>query len=316
MTSTKQPEFSIEGIKNSGVISIHLTDESGTIDDIAEVCVDYGDEGIDVPNELNIALGYRETGVFPMGIYTVNEVTIQGPPKSLLIKAHATNLKLSLKKKVSKKWEQITIGNLVKEIAQKHGYGYKVAEEFENVLIGDISQSGESDISLLTKIGIKQDAMAKLAGGYILFIPKNMAKSATGKALGTTTIQPQDTINWKVHFTVRDKYNSVVAEWHSYEKGETIKEIAGSGEPSYIMPEIYPNAESALSAANAKLKQLRRNNEVLDITMPGNPQIFAEAKLNLIGFNQTVDGEWIVNRAEHTLNSSGYLTTLSGSLSK
>ncbi|WP_246038746.1 hypothetical protein [Wolbachia endosymbiont of Leptopilina clavipes] len=54
----------------------------------------------------------------------------------------------------------------------------------------------------------------------------------------------------------------------------------------------------------------------LDVTMPGNPQIFAEAKLNLIGFNQAVDGEWIVNRAEHTLNSSGYLTMLSASLSK
>ncbi|WP_341815165.1 hypothetical protein [Wolbachia endosymbiont (group B) of Aricia artaxerxes] len=76
------------------------------------------------------------------------------------------------------------------------------------------------------------------------------------------------------------------------------------------------HAESALSAANAKLKQLKRNNETLDITMPGNPQIFAEAKLNLIDFNQAVDGEWIVNRAEHTLNSSGYLTMLSASLSK
>ncbi len=310
-----KPEFSIEGIKDH-VISVHLTDESGTIDDIAEVYVDYGNENVEVPNELNIALGYKETGIFPMGVYTVNEVTIQGPPKTLLIKAHATNLRISLKAKVSKEWRQITIENLVKEIAQKHGYGYKVAEEFKDVLIPHINQIDESDISLLTKIATEREAMAKLAGGYILFISKNMAKSATGKALGTTTIRPQDTINWKVHFTVRDKYNSVVAKWHSYEKGETIKETVGSGEPSYIMLELYSNAESALSAANAKLKQLKRNNETLDVTMPGNPQIFAEAKLNLLGFNQALDGEWIINRAEHTLNSSGYLTMLSASLSK
>ncbi|WP_068652516.1 hypothetical protein [Wolbachia endosymbiont of Trichogramma pretiosum] len=69
------------------------------------------------------------------------------------------------------------------------------------------------------------------------------------------------------------------------------KETVGSSEPSYIMLELYSNAESALSAANAKLKQLKRNNEALDITMPGNPQIFAEAKLNLVDFNQEVDGE-------------------------
>ncbi|QVU16143.1 MULTISPECIES: contractile injection system protein, VgrG/Pvc8 family [unclassified Wolbachia] len=313
-----QPDFIIdkcESIKDR-VISLHLTDESGIIDDVVEVCVDYRDEDIDIPNELNIALGYKETGIFPMGIYTVNEVTIQGPPKTLLIKAHATNLRISLKAKVSKEWHQITIENLVKEIAQKHGYGHKVAEEFKNVLIPHINQADESDISLLTKIVTEREAMAKLAGGYILFISKNMAKSATGKALGTTTIRPQDTINWKVHFTVRDKYNSVVAKWHSYEKGETIKETVGSGEPSYIMLELYSNAESALSAANAKLKQLKLNNETLDVTMPGNPQIFAEAKLNLLGFNQALDGEWIINRAEHTLNSSGYLTMLSASLSK
>ncbi|WP_425383916.1 hypothetical protein [Wolbachia endosymbiont (group B) of Anania hortulata] len=54
-----KPEFSIEGIKDH-VISVHLTDESGTIDDIAEVCVDYGNENVEVPNELNIALGYKE----------------------------------------------------------------------------------------------------------------------------------------------------------------------------------------------------------------------------------------------------------------
>ncbi|WP_265023732.1 phage late control D family protein [Wolbachia endosymbiont (group A) of Epistrophe grossularia] len=313
-----QPDFIIDKCESmkDRVISLRLTDESGTIDDVVEVCVDYRDENLNIPNELNISLGYREIGVMPMGVYTINEITVQSPPKTLLIKGHGTNLRLSLKEKVSKEWHQITLGNLVKEIAEKHGYGCRVAEEFENVLIPHINQIDESDISLLTKIATEREGMAKLAGGYILFIPKGKAKSATGKALGTTAIRPQDTINWKVHFTVRDKYNSVLAKWHSYEKGETIKETVGSGEPSYIMLELYSNAESALSAANAKLKQLKRNNETLDVTMPGNPQIFAEAKLNLLGFNQALDGEWIINRAEHTLNSSGYLTMLSASLSK
>ncbi|WP_349967811.1 hypothetical protein [Wolbachia endosymbiont of Armadillidium arcangelii] len=106
-----QPDFIIdkcESIKDR-VISLRLTDESGTIDDVVEVHVDYRDEDIDIPNELNIALGYRETDVLPMGVYTVNEITVQSPPKTLLIKAHATNLRLSLKEKVSKEWHQIIL---------------------------------------------------------------------------------------------------------------------------------------------------------------------------------------------------------------
>jgi phage protein D len=243
-------------------------------------------------------------------------MTIQSPPKTLIIKAHATNLRISLKEKVSKEWHQITLGNLVKEIANKHGYGHKVAEELKDILIPHTNQTEESDINLLTRIAIEHEAMAKLAGGYILFIPKGKAKSATGKALGTTTITPKETTNWKVHFTVRNRYNSVVVKWHSYEKGETILDTAGTGSPSYNIQTIYPSAELALSAANTKLKQLKRNNETLDITMPGNPELFAEAKLNLLGFNQAIDGEWVINRAEHTLDSSGYRTTLSASVSK
>ncbi len=197
-----QPDFIIdkcESIKDR-VISLRLTDESGTIDDVVEVCVDYRDDNIKVPKELKIALGYRETGVLPIGVYTVNEVTVQSPPKTLTIKAHATNLMISLKEKVSREWHQITLGDLVKEIANKHGYGHKVAEEFKDILIPHIDQTEESDINLLTRIAIEREAMAKLAGGYILFIPKGAAKSATGKVLGTTTIRPEDTINWKVHF--------------------------------------------------------------------------------------------------------------------
>ncbi|OJH31510.1 Phage late control protein D (GPD) [Wolbachia endosymbiont of Armadillidium vulgare] len=312
-----QPEFIIEGyeLAKDRLVSMHVTDESGTIEDIAEICVDYRDDNIKVLKELKIALGYRETEVLPIGIYRVNEITVQSPPKTLIIKAHATNLMISLKEKVSREWHQITLGNLVKEIANKHGYGYKVAEEFKDILILHIDQTEESDISLLTRIAIEREAMAKLAGGYILFIPKGAAKSATGKALGTTTIRPQDTINWKVHFTVRNKYNSVIAKWHSYEKGETISERVGSGEPSYAIQTIYPNAESALSAANAKLKQLKRNNETLEMTIPGNPELCAEAKLNLVGFNQDIDREWVIDRVEHTLNSSGYRTALSASFS-
>ncbi|MDG7053675.1 MAG: phage tail protein, partial [Wolbachia endosymbiont of Alcedoecus sp.] len=160
------------------------------------------------------------------------------------------------------------------------------------------------------------DAFFKIQGGYILFIPKGAAKSATGKVLGTTTIRPQDTINWKVHFTVRDKYNSVIAKWHNYEKGEQILETAGSGEPSYAIQTIYPNAESAISAAKARFKQLQRNNETLEITIPGNPELCAEAKLNLVGFNQDIDSEWVIDKAGHTLDSKGYQTTIEAIINK
>ncbi|XGA08481.1 MAG: contractile injection system protein, VgrG/Pvc8 family [Wolbachia endosymbiont of Xenopsylla cheopis] len=306
--------FVIENLKNR-LISLRITDESGTMSDEAEICFHYENGALEFAGNLKVFLGYKETGLFPMGVYVANEVTIQSPPQTVRIKAHAANLKKSLKEQVSKQWHQITLGNLVEQIAQKHGYGAKIAEEFKDIFIPHIDQTNESDMNFLTKLGQSYGAIAKPIGGYIIFIPKGKSKSATGKVLGTTSLTPKDVLNWKVNFTVRSRYGSVIANWYDYNRGETIKEKAEDESPSYTLQEVYSNAESAMSAASTKLKQLKRSAVTLNITTVGNPELCAEAKISLSGFCQEVDGEWVINRTEHILNSSGYSTTLAATIS-
>ena len=52
------------------------------------------------------------------------------------------------------------------------------------------------------------------------------------------------------------------------------------------------------------------------MTISGNPELCAEAKLNLVGFNQDIDGEWVIDRAGHILDSRGYQTTVEAARSK
>ncbi|MFP3025682.1 MAG: phage tail protein, partial [Wolbachia sp.] len=115
---------------------------------------------------------------------------------------------------------------------------------------------------------------------------------------------------------VRNKYGSVIAKWHSYEKGETIEEKVGNEGPSYTLQTLYSTAESAISAAAAKLKQLKRSTSNLNVTVPGNPELFAEAKISLSGFCQEIEGEWVISRAEHILNNRGYQTIVEAKVSK
>lgn len=107
---------------------------------------------------------------------------------------------------------------------------------------------------------------------------------------------------------MRSRYGSVIAKWHSYERGKTIEEKVGNEDPSYTLQALYSSAELAISAATAKLKQLKRSTSILNITVPGNPTLFAEAKISLSGFCQEIEGEWIISKAEHVLNSRGYQT--------
>ncbi|WP_339045307.1 phage late control D family protein [Candidatus Mesenet endosymbiont of Agriotes lineatus] len=301
--------FVIENLKNR-LISLRITDELGTTSDEAEICFNYENGALEFAGNLKVFLGYKETGLFPMGVYVANEVIIQSPPQTVRIKAHVANLKKSLKEQVSKQWHQITLGDLVEQIAQKHGYGAKVATEFKDILVRHTYQINESDMSFLTKIAREHGAIVKPIGGYIIFVSKGKSKSVSGKTLEAIAITPQDVINWQACFTVRNRYNSVIAKWYNYEKGETISETAGVGSPSYVMREVYSSSELALGAAQAKLKQLRRSTATLDITIPGNPRVFTEARLNLAEFGKEIDGTWMINKVEHTLNSRGYLTAL------
>ncbi|APR98591.1 phage late control D family protein [Wolbachia endosymbiont of Folsomia candida] len=298
-----------EALKKS-LISLRITDESGTTSDEAEIHIDYGSNALELKGELKVFLGYKETGLLPVGVYTASEISIQSPPQTLRVRCHAANFKSSLKEKTSREWKDITLGDLVREIAQKHGHNSKVAEKFENVPVSYKNQTNESDLNFLKGLGREHDALVKPVGGYIIFIPRGEGKSATGKVLGTTVLTPKDVINWKVNFNVRNKYGSVIAKWYSYEKGKTIEEKVGNEGSSYLIQDLYPTAESAVSAATAKLKQLKRSTSNLNVTVPGNPTLFAEAKISLSGFFQEIEGEWVVNRAEHILDSKGYQTII------
>ncbi|WP_341810620.1 hypothetical protein [Wolbachia endosymbiont (group A) of Campoletis raptor] len=138
----------------------------------------------------------------------------------------------------------------------------------------------------------------------------------SGQPLSTITLTPRDITNWKVKFNERNQYGSVIAYWYDYEKAETITEKVGDQEPSYILRDIYASSDLAQSAASAKLNQLMSNAATLNVTMPGNPELFAEAKINLSGFRKGVYGKWIINRAEHVIDNLGYRTILTAVMGK
>ncbi|MFP3030306.1 MAG: hypothetical protein ACEY3M_03800 [Wolbachia sp.] len=74
------PDFSIsvEGISiteliKSRLVSMHITDEAGVISDTAVIHLDNRDSLFEIPRtgaKLNILLGYKETGIMPMGDYS------------------------------------------------------------------------------------------------------------------------------------------------------------------------------------------------------------------------------------------------------
>jgi phage protein D len=85
------------------------------------------------------------------------------------------------------------------------------------------------------------------------------------------------------------------------------------GDPVHTMRGVYPNSGLARAAAEAKLERLTRGTQTLNITLAGRADLVAESKIYLSGFRAGIPSDWIITRAEHTLDSSGYRTTIDAS---
>jgi len=253
-----------------------------------------------------------------MGLYTVDEISVEGPPDELVIRAHAADFRRSLKAQRTQSWELVTLSDMVSTIAARHGLTPIVAESLKDAMIEHIDQTNESDLHFLTRLGQHYDAIAKPLQGRLLFVPEGEAKTASGKSIPAISLSRDQLIRWRFAYTDRDKYQAVIAHWHNVNTGdkEPIQVGEKNVEPVFTLRDHYPDAEAAIVAAKAKLKTLKRGEASGTITLLGDVRLMAEGKLTLSGFGEAPDGEWSIQRVEHTLSNGGLVMSVSLSSKK
>lgn len=301
------------------LLSLTVTDEAGYVSDRVQIVLDDRDGAVVIPPagaELAVSLGYIETGTVDMGLYRVDEVTLQGPDRQITIAAKAADswerdAPGKIKGPKSRSWHDVTIGGLVARIAGEHGFVPAVAEAFAGIRIPHIDQTAESDIAFLRRLAEVNGALAKPAARHMLFVAPGEAHTATGQAMPRVVIAPGDVDTWRVTMAERAKYKAVIANWHDTASAtlETVK--VGEGEPVYTITHTYPDPDQAHRAATGRLDAYRRGASTLDLTMPGRADLGAETRLVMVGFGAGVDGEWVVTRAEHRMGDGGYACSVS-----
>nr|VFK12740.1 MAG: hypothetical protein BECKLFY1418C_GA0070996_100165 [Candidatus Kentron sp. LFY] len=304
----------ITGAIRDRLISLSVTDEAGNHSDTVEIRLDDRDGIIELPRkgaELEVLMGYRESGLVEMGLFTVDEVELTGPPDTMVVRGKAANMRASLKAHKTRPWDETTIGDIVAAIAGEHGLEPRVADSLASVKIVHLDQTEESDLHLLTRIAKKYDAVSKPVNNFLLFVPRGEAKSATGKEIPAVSINRNETSDHRVTLADRGKYQAVLAHWHDTSTGLRTPVQVGEGEPVFTLRHAYKDANTATAAAQAKLDALMRGLGTLSLTLKhGNPVLAAEAKLTLLGFREGVDGDWVITQANHTMAGGGYSTSL------
>lgn len=296
------------------LISMRLNEQAEQQSDSLEISLDDRDKRVPVPANgtwLRVWLGYSSGGRKPvyMGAFAVDEVELSMGPRSMVIKATASNTAPTLQKEQrTKSWHDTTLGAVVQDIAGRHNVVPVIKGQLASQQIKHEDQTNESDQAFLTRLAEKFKATIKPADGKLIVVPRGDKDNA-----GSVTIKQEEVTNWRATLKNRGAYGSVKARYldRAANKEKTVTAgQTGGALPVFEEKQLHKTQAEAQKAAESRLQSLRAGEVRVSITLPGRPDVNAEGLVTLQGFRGEVDGTWNVKQVTHDLSSSGYVTTV------
>jgi phage protein D len=306
-------------------IELEVVDARGTESDSAEIGI-FDPEAIVQPPRrgavLSIAMGYRETGLVPMGSFKVDQVRFKGYPHTIRITANAADNKKSLKERRTKDYTNKTLGEVVQEIAGRHGLRGQVAGDLASIkfplLAGSdqsyIGQHEESDEAFLTRVSEGLGGFMAIKDGQLLVARAGDGKSMSG-ASGMIVIRPQMLIDrdaYEVSFKDKPIHGEVEASY--FDRGKVarqpVTEGGGDGGVTFRFRNPFPSRKQAEDAAKGKVRELQRHEGSATFNCWGDATIRAEMDLVAMGIRSGIDGvPWTIERVTQRMDSGSGFTT-------
>ncbi|MHA1570505.1 MAG: contractile injection system protein, VgrG/Pvc8 family [Alphaproteobacteria bacterium] len=321
------PDFAIfaDGIAATAtfadrLLSLVITDAAGKESDAAEIMLDDRDGSIALPREgakLAISLGYRETGLEYMGLFVVEEVEGSGFPRQLAITAKAADHRETFKEQKTRGWDQKTLGQIVGQIAGEHGLSAAVAGSLSARQIAHIAQTEESDQHFLTRLAARFGAIAAPKDGRLVFAPRGAGLAASGAVMTPVVVSVTDLVGSSAYsFTLkpRNRFSKVVATWtdRAGAKRREVEAMTNSQGPIRTLRTPFADEAQAQAAADAEARKIAREEGSISLEIAGRPAVRAEAPLTVSGVRTGADGQWTIERVEHTYDPAGqgYITSI------
>lgn len=300
------------------LVSLSLDESRSDEADTLMLVLDDSDGKLAIPRRgevVRVAFGWEDTGLVEKGSFTINEVEHAGAPDTLTIQARSASMTNAMSERKEKSWHRESIGAIVRKIAGAHDLKAAVADALAKVVIAHIDQTHESDMSFLTRLAKRYDAVMNVKDTHLLFMPIGHGTTASGKPLTSIDLTRKDGDRHRYHVSERENYSAVRA--HYSVTGEARRKsviVGGANNHSVkVLPETYPTEAEARAAAAAELNRTQRSQATMSYTLAlGRPDLYPEIPVYLSGFNKPeIDDEsWLAKKVRHELSDGGYTTAL------
>ncbi len=285
-----------ETIKKN-LISLEVKDEDGNMADEVTITISsiykrpkYGDE-------LEVFLGYKETGLSKIGVFKVQTSTITNKHQ---MKFSATGVDFSgnLKVKKSREFLKISIKELVSKIASEHFLN--AVCDVDDVYYPYIAQEDKSDLAFLQEIAKDNELIFNIKNNTLICATKKQDEL-------NYTIDYKELIDISITHSNKTKYESAKVIYRDTKENTDKEVLVLEGEPQLRCERSCQDEDEAKRIGLASLTRANKGIVSGELTIPFKV-IFAGGILNLT--NTTDDGEYGITSVSHTLDSSGFTTTL------
>lgn len=250
--------------------------------------------------------------VFPCGSFELDSVEAAGPPRTVTLQGTSLAFSTSIRQtKKSKAWESYSLSGIAREMAAGAGMTlmYEAAADPQYTRVEQIKTS---DIEFLSTLCHNAGISLKAAGKVLVLFDQSAYESKS--AVYTIRRGWTGYLSYALSSgSAGEKYASCRVSYVD-QSGRCIAATATDPEQTDSKTaqrlEVTARVASVGEAAALAEKLLRMHNKyekTATFTLPGNPNLAAGMTVTLEGWGAW-SGKYIVKKAIHTVNASGYST--------
>lgn len=267
----------------------------------------------------NIArLNWRTDGkddVLECGQFELDNVTLQGPPNTITIKATSLPYNATIRQTLrSKSWECYYLSGIAGEIAGKSGMGCMFLAE-SDPFYDRVEQYKSSDITFLKKLCNDKGLSLKASNNVIIIFDQAtyeqkspIRKIPYGQTGGYTkySLATSENDNYAL---CRVSYTTNSGELiTATEKAENYDPKNNSNQCLEIRQKVG-TVDEAKALARKYLRLYNKFGYEGTFTFPGDPTLCAGSTVELEGWG-AFDGKYLIKQAKHSISKSGYTTQI------
>ncbi len=286
------------------LISLSLVDNANNESDELEIVVAGRFIRPEYEDQIKIYFGFNDDYRY-MGLYRVQSTSKTFT--QLTIKATSVDFGENFKVKRNITYQNLSIKNIVKQIASRHGFELK--SDYDDVYLLSQSQTNESDMHFLNRIAKEYNAIFNVKNDTLYFM-KKIKDNKKNDDLPSYVIDVNSCHQISIEHSNKTAYNSCEVSYQDTKENKVVKRVypANGGEPILKFKGSFKTQSEAIERAKAMLE--RANQGIIKGSLEKKGEaFFAGGILTLLNNIDPDEEEYQIIKVSHSLSKSNGWTT-------